>query len=82
MPCELPKILALGTALAELRGNPKIPSRLIFLATLHPPAGTFWGLCRLLTGVKDFDEMLRLSAEGDNSKVPQQFPPLCQTLTS
>ena len=31
--------------------------------------GTFWGLCRLLTGLKDFDEMLACSAKGDNSKV-------------
>jgi len=29
--------------------------------------GTFWGLCRLLTGCKDFDEMLELSARGDNA---------------
>jgi|TARA_B100001142_G_scaffold323345_1_gene373213 bifunctional damage-control phosphatase, subfamily II, fusion protein len=31
--------------------------------------GTFWGLCRLLTGLQDFDEMLACSAAGDNSKV-------------
>ena len=31
--------------------------------------GTFWGLCRLLTGVRDFDEMLRLSAQGNNANV-------------
>ncbi len=31
--------------------------------------GTFWGLCRLLTGCKDFDEMLQLSAAGDNAAV-------------
>jgi bifunctional damage-control phosphatase, subfamily II, fusion protein len=31
--------------------------------------GTFWGLCRLLTGMHDFDQMLACSAEGDNSKV-------------
>lgn len=31
--------------------------------------GTFWGLCRLLTQLKDFDEMLMLSAQGDNSHV-------------
>ena len=31
--------------------------------------GTFWGLCRLLTGLKDFDEILALSSGGDNSKV-------------
>lgn len=31
--------------------------------------GTFWGLCRLLTGVRGFDEMLELSAQGDNAKV-------------
>ena len=30
--------------------------------------GTFWGLCRLLTRVKNFDEMLELSMRGDNSK--------------
>lgn len=31
--------------------------------------GTFWGLCRLLTGIIDFEEMLKLSVKGDNSKV-------------
>lgn len=31
--------------------------------------GTFWGLCRLLTGLRDFDEMLRLSASGNNANV-------------
>lgn len=31
--------------------------------------GTFWGLCRLLTGANDFDEILELSATGDNSKI-------------
>ena len=31
--------------------------------------GTFWGLCRLLTGCSSFDEMLRLSAQGDNRRV-------------
>ena len=34
--------------------------------------GTFWGLCRLLTGCKNFDEMLELSARGDNAKVKLQ----------
>ena len=32
--------------------------------------GTFWGLCRLLTGCTSFDEMLELSARGDNAKAP------------
>lgn len=31
--------------------------------------GTFWGLCRLMTRCKGFDEMLALSAKGDNAKV-------------
>jgi pantothenate kinase len=31
--------------------------------------GTFWGLCRLLTGKTDFDEILELSSQGDNSLV-------------
>lgn len=31
--------------------------------------GTFWGLCRLLTQRKDFDEMLELSMQGDNANV-------------
>ena len=31
--------------------------------------GTFWGLCRLLTGARSFDEMLELSSRGDNTKV-------------
>mgnify|MGYP002785158320 CR=1 FL=1 len=31
--------------------------------------GTFWGLCRLLTQTRDFDEMLDLSTQGDNAAV-------------
>jgi pantothenate kinase len=31
--------------------------------------GTFWGLCRLLTGVKNFDEMLELSSQGDSANI-------------
>lgn len=31
--------------------------------------GTFWGLCRLLTRVRSFDEMLELSSRGDSRKV-------------
>jgi type II pantothenate kinase len=31
--------------------------------------GTFWGLCHLLTGRRDFDDMLELSMQGDNSAV-------------
>lgn len=31
--------------------------------------GTFWGLTRLLTGMTNFDEILDLSSQGDNSNV-------------
>ena len=31
--------------------------------------GTFWGLARLLTGRKDFDEVMQLSTQGDNANV-------------
>jgi pantothenate kinase len=31
--------------------------------------GTFWGLCKLLTGRESFDDILQLSTEGDNSNV-------------
>lgn len=31
--------------------------------------GTFWGLCSLLTGRRDFDEILALSATGNNANV-------------
>jgi pantothenate kinase len=34
--------------------------------------GTFWGLCRLLTGLKDFDDMLELSAKGNHANVSGQ----------
>jgi pantothenate kinase len=40
--------------------------------------GTFWGLCRLLTKVKGFDEMLELSARGDNSKVQRVCLSVCE----
>jgi type II pantothenate kinase len=31
--------------------------------------GTFWGLSRLLTGLHNFDDMLAMSAKGNNSNV-------------
>ena len=31
--------------------------------------GTFWGLCRLLTGMRDYDEMLRCSQNADSARV-------------
>eukprot|EP01112_Ceratiomyxa_fruticulosa_P018954 TRINITY_DN6134_c0_g2_i6.p1 TRINITY_DN6134_c0_g2~~TRINITY_DN6134_c0_g2_i6.p1 ORF type:complete len:566 (+),score=114.93 TRINITY_DN6134_c0_g2_i6:1370-3067(+) len=31
--------------------------------------GTFWGLCSLLTGLKDFDQMLDLSTKGESNNV-------------
>ena len=31
--------------------------------------GTFWGLCKLLTGLANFDDILALSSLGDNSNV-------------
>ena len=31
--------------------------------------GTFWGLGKLLTGAKDFDELLSLAERGDHRKV-------------
>ncbi len=31
--------------------------------------GTFWGLCRLLTQRRDFDDMLELSMQGNNANV-------------
>ena len=34
--------------------------------------GTFWGLCRLLTGLQDFDDMLELSAKGNHANVSSE----------
>jgi type II pantothenate kinase len=31
--------------------------------------GTFWGLCRILTNCKTFDEVIELTKKGDNSRV-------------
>jgi pantothenate kinase len=36
--------------------------------------GTFWGLSRLLTGVSSFDEILQLSAKGNNRSVSTPPP--------
>jgi hypothetical protein len=36
--------------------------------------GTFWGLCRLLTKCRGFDEMLELSMRGDNAKARRGRP--------
>lgn len=31
--------------------------------------GTYWGLCRLLTDVEKFEEVLALAEKGDSEKV-------------
>lgn len=31
--------------------------------------GTFWGLCRMLTDINDFDDVKDLSQKGDNKNV-------------
>jgi bifunctional damage-control phosphatase, subfamily II, fusion protein len=31
--------------------------------------GTFWGLCRLLTGMRDYDEMLKCSQDANSARV-------------
>jgi len=49
--------------------------------------GTFWGLARLLTQRKDFDEILELSMQGDNANVRRSilccffFEPECISLS-
>lgn len=40
----------------------------LFRLKLFSFLGTFWGLCHLLTGVSNFDEMLELSKKGDSTK--------------
>lgn len=31
--------------------------------------GTYWGLCRLLTGASSYDESLDMASQGDSDKV-------------
>ncbi|CAN0198430.1 unnamed protein product, partial [Hapterophycus canaliculatus] len=33
--------------------------------------GTYWGLCRLLTGASSYDETLDMASRGDSDKVRQ-----------
>lgn len=40
-----------------------------FRAGTNIGGGTFWGLCKLLTGMDNFDDILSLSSQGDNSNV-------------
>jgi pantothenate kinase len=42
-----------------------------FSAGTNIGGGTFWGLCKLLTGMDNFDDILSLSSQGDNSNVRQ-----------
>lgn len=46
-------------------GVPVMPCR----AGTNIGGGTFWGLCKLLTGMDNFDDILSLSSQGDNSNV-------------
>ena len=45
------------------------PTSLARPAGTNVGGGTFWGLGKLLTGLDDFDDILAMSAGGDNSRV-------------
>lgn len=45
------------------------PAALPLPAGTNIGGGTFWGLCKLLTGMDNFDDILSLSSLGDNSNV-------------
>jgi pantothenate kinase len=45
------------------------PGRFERVSGTNLGGGTFWGLCRLLTRVRSFDEMLALSSTGNSANV-------------
>ena len=50
--------------------RPALPRYVTILcAGTNIGGGTFWGLCKLLTGMDSFDDILALSSQGDNSNV-------------
>ena len=67
----------IGSGVSLLKVDSETASERISGSSLG--GGTFWGLCRLLTRVKNFDEMLELSMRGDNSKVTSSAsaPSMC-----
>ena len=52
-----------------LQRAPLRPAPLLSAAGTNIGGGTFWGLCKLLTGMDSFDDILALSSQGDNSNV-------------
>ncbi len=56
-----------GGTIKEIPSSSFYSLGILFLipnSLFHPNIGTFWGLCALLTGRTDFDEMLQLAAQG------------------
>lgn len=60
-------LVNIGSGVSMLKVDSESASERVSGSSLG--GGTFWGLCRLLTRTKNFDEMLELSMRGDNSKV-------------
>ena len=69
-------LVNIGSGVSILKVDSEASSQRVSGSSLG--GGTFWGLCRLLTRVRAFDEMLELSMRGDNSKVPRwSLAPAC-----
>ena len=66
-------LVNIGSGVSMLKVDSESSSERVSGSSLG--GGTFWGLCRLLTRVKNFDEMLELSMRGDNSKVRRALCP-------
>jgi type II pantothenate kinase len=60
-------LVNIGTGVSILRVDS--PSSYERVAGSCVAGGTFWGLCRLLTGVTTFDEAMKLCLSGDRNKV-------------
>lgn len=60
-------LVTIGTGVSVLRVDGPRKHERISGSTIG--GGTYWGLCRLLTDVEDFEDVLNLSERGDASKV-------------
>jgi pantothenate kinase len=60
-------VVSIGTGVSILRVDGPRKYERISGSTIG--GGTYWGLIRLLTDVEDFDDVMRLAARGDPSKV-------------
>ena len=70
-------VVSIGTGVSFIRVDGPGTENFVRVGGSTIGGGTYWGLCRLLTDVEQFEDVLALAERGDSEKVSRARRPSC-----